>query len=298
MPTFRSFAKVNLHLEVARRRPDGFHDLRTIFSTIDLADDLEIVSAPSGVTLEIEGSDLASDGTNLVHRAAMAFLAAWGGLDGVRLRLRKRIPIGGGLGGGSSNAATTLLGMARLAAISPPAEELARVAAELGADVPFFLVGGRALGLERGDAIRPLPDLATPLELWLAVPPFGLSTAAVFAALGKVAERGADERIAVELAGSVPQSVDDAVGQNDLEAPAFALRPELEAVYNRLVRSRARAVRMSGSGSAMFAIFDDPDVARAAGVGLPPGTAWFPARTLGRAEWYRASGFGDPGEGD
>jgi len=292
VPIFRSFAKVNLHLEVVRRRPDGFHELRTIFTTVDLADELEIEPAAAGVELEVEAGEAPDGPTNLAHRAASRFLERWRGLPGVRIRLRKRIPVGGGLGGGSANAATTLLALARLAGRSIPESELSEVAAELGADVPFFLTGGRALGEGRGDRMTPLPDLASPLTLWLAVPPFALSTAAVFAALPARAGRDADPRVRAALDGHVPATVEEAIGLNDLEEPAFRLRPELAAVYTRLVRSRARAVRMSGSGSTVFAVFDDPEDARAGGVDLPPGYAWIRVETLGRAAWKSASGFG------
>lgn len=298
MPTFRSFAKINLHLEVVGRRDDGYHELRTIFSTIDLADDLEIEPAASGIALEVEGRPVPEGSSNLVYRAAAAFLERWGGLGGVRIRLRKKIPVGGGLGGGSSNAATTLLALARLAGATPPEVELARVAASLGADVPFFLVGGRALGLGRGDRIVPLADFASPLELWLAVPPFPISTAAVFAALSARTGRESDARVAAALVGQVPSTLDEAIGGNDLEEAAFGLCPELAALYTGLVRSRARVARMSGSGSTVFAAFDDPEVARAAGECLPDGCLWIPARTLGRAAWRRGTGLGGFEGGD
>lgn len=298
MPTFRSFAKVNLHLEVVRRRDDGFHELRTIFSTVDLADDLEIEPAPTGVDLEVETGDAPGGPANLAHRAATRFLERWGGLSGVRIRLRKRIPAGGGLGGGSSNAATTLLALSELSGRRIPQGELAEMAAELGADVPFFLTGGRALGLGRGDRTTPLPDLDPPLSLWLAVPPFALSTAEVFAALPGRRGREEDPRVRAALEGRLPATLEEAIGVNDLEEPAFRLRPELGAVYTRLVRSRARAVRMSGSGSTLFAVFDDPEDARTGGEGLPPGSAWIRVETLGRAAWRSASGFGAIEGGD
>lgn len=293
MSTFRSFAKLNLHLEVAGRRADGYHELRTLFSTIDLADELEIELTAGGVTLETGRADLPAGRENLVVRAAEAFLAAVGGGVGASIRLLKRIPVGGGLGGGSANAATTLRGLALMTGSGPSEAELERIARSLGADVPFFLHGGLALGLGRGDEIRPLPDLHDPLELWLALPSYSVSTAEAFRAFP--AERARAEpsrRVAALLAGGSIESAEGPIGENDLEAAVFGLRPELGALYTQLVRSRARVVRMSGSGSTLFAVFEDPDVARAAGIGLPPGTAWFPVRTLGRAEWHRASGYG------
>jgi len=293
MPIFRSFAKLNLHLEVAGRRPDGYHELRTIFQTIDLADEIEIERGGDGVALEVAGAELSAGAANLAHRAATAFLRRWpDGRGGVRLRLTKRIPAGGGLGGGSANAATVLLGLCALARIRPAYADLWREARELGADVPFFLVGGSALGLGRGDEIVPLPDRPAPAgQLWLALPPFAISTAAVFAALAG-ARRGMPSPLvlAAEI-GSPAPSGRGWIGENDLEPAAFGVRPELEAIYTHLVGAGARSVRMSGSGSTLFALFDDPAAARAAGVGLPYGTTWLQSRALGRAEWRRRSGF-------
>lgn len=298
--TFRSFAKLNLHLEVVARRADGYHDLRTVFQTVDLHDEvrLERTSRP-GVALEIRGAGLPTDERNLAHRAASAFLARRGGVrDGVRIEIDKRLPVAAGLGGGSSNAATVLEGLATLWGLPRGDEgvagELLGAARALGADVPFFLIGGTALGTGRGDELRPLPD-PTPspgTSLWLACPPFGLSTREVFE---RVAPRGpARPPPALEraLAGR-PFGLEELVGENDLEGPAFELRPELGALYTSLVRAGAKRVRMSGSGSALFALFDDSAEARAAGGLLPSGSNWMQVSALGRAAWRRAAGF-DP----
>ena len=293
MPTFHSFAKVNLHLEVVGRRADGYHELRTLFQTIDLADELELEPATSGVELEVVGSALPAGPANLARRAAESFLARWGGVgDGVRIRLKKRIPAGGGLGGGSANAATVLLGLCALWRIRPSYAELWSLARALGADVPFFLVGGTALGFGRGDEIVPLPDSrAGAVELWLALPPFSLSTSEVFAALGGEFRREPSPLLLGAQIGAPPARPRGWIGENDLEPAAFALRPGLETIYTGLVRAGATAVRMSGSCSTLFALFDDPAAARAAGAGLPSGTTWLRSRTLGRGEWRRASGF-------
>ena len=296
MPSFRSFAKINLHLEVVGRRPDGYHELRTLFQTIDLADELEIERAGAGVELEVAGSDLTPGPGNLARRAAESFLAHWGGRgDGVQIRLVKRIPAGGGLGGGSANAATVLLGLCSLWRVRPSYAELWAVARELGADVPFFLVGGRALGFGRGDEVVPLPDApARSLDLWLALPPFALSTPEIFAALGGDFRRAPAPLLLAAEVGENPARSEAWVGENDLEAAAFRLRPELERIYTGLVRAGAAAVRMSGSGSTLFALFDEPAAARSAGAGLPAGTGWLRTRLLGRADWRRASGLDAP----
>jgi 4-diphosphocytidyl-2-C-methyl-D-erythritol kinase len=301
--TFRSFAKLNLHLEVLRRRTDGYHELRTVFQVVDLCDLVRIGwSAGAGVELEVSGADLPGDRRNLACRAAEAFLARFperGARRGVRIELDKRVPVQGGLGGGSSNAATVLLGLAALAgldarapAVAAALEETARA---LGADVPFFLVGGAAVGEGRGDRLTALDDAAVrPLArgraLWLATPGFGVSTREAFALAVPRTDARPFPALSAALAGE-PVALEDLIGDNDLERPVFAARPELGALYTELVRSGARRVRMSGSGSTLFALYDDPAAARPIADLLPPGTLWMQVATLGRAEWWRAGGF-------
>lgn len=307
MPTFASFAKVNLHLEVVGRRADGYHELRTVFQTIDLADriTLEPRRAP-GVELALRGDPRLSTGRdNLAVRAAESFLATHPAapFGGVAIEVEKRIPAGGGLGGGSSNAATVLLGLARLAGLDPfhppVAERLAALGRELGADVPFFLVGGCALGLDRGDRIVTLPDPAPPSaggELYLVLPPFGLSTAEVFRNFGRIVDPLPFDPLERALAGE-RVGLDELVGRNDLEAAAFVLSPALGAMYTALVRGGAGRVRMSGSGSSLFAFFADATAAEAAAAALPRGVHWFRVSMLGRDAWRRAGGFESPAGG-
>lgn len=299
MKSFRSFAKLNLHLEVVRRRDDGFHDLRTVFVTVDLADELRLEQrVAAGIELRVRGADLPTDRRNLALRAAEAFERRFPGGGGLRLELDKRIPVGGGLGGGSSNAATTLLALARARGWDPFAPEVAselhRLATELGSDVAFFLVGGLAVGTARGDRLTPVPDLpAAPgePELWLAVPPFGSPTPEVFARSRPRGETAPFPALARALAGE-PVPWTELVGENDLEEPAFALRPDLRAVYTAAVRAGASVARMSGSGSTLFALFGDPAAAKAAAAALPPRTQWLKSSKLGRADWRRSGGFG------
>lgn len=299
--TFRSFAKVNLALELVARRPDGFHELRTIFQTVDLADELEIeLTARAGrVELEVEGADLPTGAENLAWRAARLFLDRWAPEGvGVALRLAKRIPAGAGLGGGSANAATVLLGMGQMLGTAPALDELRVAAASLGADVPFFLLGGAALGCGRGDELTPLAGPSGgESELHLALPPWPLSTAEVYRAVRLPGgERAPSAAVSAALAGRRVVRHEEWIGPNDLEEPAFAVRPEQAALYTSLVRTGARVVRMSGSGSTLFALFDDPAAARAAPGRLPPGTVWQKVSTLDRAAWRRASGLVTEGE--
>ncbi len=298
MARFRSYAKLNLHLEVLGRRDDGFHELRTLFQSIDLHDDLEIeLASGEAIELEVVGADLPSDARNLAYRAAAAFRERWGG-SGARIALRKRIPLGSGLGGGSSNAATVLLGLCRLRGLRPSLGELEAMAGRLGADVPFFLHGGTALATGRGDHIARLPDPLLGVAMGVALPPLEVSTAAVFAAhaVASVRPRWEIPRPAAE--GGEPVSVEDLIGWNELQATCFRLHPGLVDVYNALSVSGARAVRLSGSGAALFAVFATAADAAQAGSGLPPGVKWLPVRALGREEWLRQGGFDDLAGGD
>src|SRR6266481_9509404 len=168
-----AFAKINLRLDVLGRRADGFHELRTIFQTISLHDELRLrASRSDGVTLTIEGNQpLSAEPVekNLVYRAVDALRRELKIRRGVELQLKKTIPAGGGLGGGSSDAAAALLGTLRLEGRKLPAARLLEIAASLGADVPFFLLGGRALGANKGDEIYPLQDI--PKQHLLVVSP-------------------------------------------------------------------------------------------------------------------------------
>ena len=277
-----SHAKVNLHLQVVGRRPDGYHELRTLFQTVDLADELEVELAADGVTLEVSGADLPAGPANLAHRAAAGFLARWGGGHGARLRLRKRIPVGAGLGGGSSNAATVLRALQRLLGSPAPAPELQALARELGADVPYFLVGGTVLGLGRGDELVPLPDLPE-RRLLLALPPLQILTREVFADLGELTGEPLDPRIS-----SLVQQGRFGWGAlawcaNDLEKPVFRRWPELARLHRELLEAGAVAARLSGSGTALWAAFADAEEADLDPRRLTVDCRLHPVRTVSRA---------------
>jgi 4-diphosphocytidyl-2-C-methyl-D-erythritol kinase len=285
--TYRSFAKVNLHLEVLGQRPDGFHELRTVFQSIDLHDLVSLEIGGRGVRLEVTGARVPSNRSNLAHRAAAAFLSTWARPEGVSIELRKRIPVGGGLGGGSSNAATVMLALRDLLGEKRASDSrLKEIGCSLGADVPFFLTGGTALGTGRGDEILPLVDLPE-RELWLVTPAFESSTAAVFREL-------ADLTPDRQISSMGPLAWEDGVGwamvergRNDLQ-PLVARRfPDVGRVYNALIEGGARLVRLSGSGATLFACFDVAVKRSELESRLPPGCRVSKTRTLTRNSLQR-----------
>ena len=258
-------AKINLDLRVLARRADGYHELRTLFQEIDLHDTVIVEQTRGPFTLAGPADRMPLDSTNLVCQAAMRLWKASGRRGeprDVRVSIRKRIPARAGLGGGSSDAAATLVGLDRLWGARLGAPALHRLAAGLGADVAFFLLGGTALGLGRGDQLYPLLDVpVTPVVLVL--PPFGVPTADAYTWLS--ADRAGTVPQPIEdgsESGTVPNwtdwvSVPGAVPgwRNDLEAAVEARRPEIREIRRELADHGAWLARMSGSGSAVFGLF-------------------------------------------
>lgn len=271
----KAHAKVNLDLRVLGRRQDGYHDLRTVFQTIALHDTVVIDATPRrSLSLVGDASLMPIDNENLAWKAAEALWRAMGRAGeptGARITIRKRVPSQAGLGGGSSDAAATLVGLSRLwrSPLSPKA--LLAVAATLGADVPFFLIGGTALGLGRGDTIYPLIDLP-PCHIVVVRPPFGVSTRDAYAWLSNARDRASSSGSAA-AAGEPATSFG-----NDFEPVVEAHHPEIAEIRNRLRQLGARAARLSGSGSAVFGVFDTAARARQASTALGR-SAWNVAQT-------------------
>lgn len=287
--SFRSHAKVNLHLQVVGRRPDGYHELRTVFQMIDLHDSVEIVVAERGeVQLTVDAPGLSSGPDNLAWKAAATFRDRWAPGAGIHLRLRKRIPLGAGLGGGSSNAATVLLGLRALCGRPAEAEELWPVARELGADVPFFLLGGTALGFGRGDEAVPLPE-PPPTRFWLVLPPVEVPTGPVFRSLGDLTEATLPPSIGALVRVPKGRGVqfDALCGWNDLQGAVFRLHPDIAGIGTILEQAGATWICLSGSGSALVARFPGPELAETAAASLPSGCRLLPVRTVGRRIWRR-----------
>lgn len=265
----KSGCKVNLLLNVLGRRPDGFHELETLLQPVPLFDELSFRTAPSGIVLTCGDPRLPADPGNLVHRAAAAWLAAAGVRDGVRIHLEKRVPLAAGLGGGSANAATTLLGLNELFGQPLDGDRLARLAADLGSDVPFFLQHQPALAFGRGERVRALPpfDALRGRGLLLIHPGFGIATPWAYQQLAQFPEAlcgrpGRAARLVERLqAGDLTAAAPEFY--NALEAPAFRKFPIL-ALYQEWLRAQgALAALMSGSGSTTFALTESQDTALA-----------------------------------
>jgi len=250
-------AKVNLFLEVLGKRGDGYHDLGTLMVAVNLYDSLEVrAAAHDEVRLECDLPGLSTGQDNLVVRAALLLRERFGVRAGADIRLSKRIPLGGGLGGGSSDAAATLAALNRLWRLGQDAHRLGALGAELGSDVTFFFFGPAAWCAGRGEIVTPL-RISRPFDLVLACPPVGLSTASVFKALVPPEQTldGSAVRSALE-SGDV-----SALGRamfNRLEAPAMRLCPEVARLRRRLEALAPAGVMMSGSGSTVFALTDGP----------------------------------------
>jgi 4-diphosphocytidyl-2-C-methyl-D-erythritol kinase len=260
-------AKVNLHLEVLGRRDDGYHELRTIFAAVGVWDELWFESAPDGV-IEIyvePAGDVPASGDNLAVRAARALGEHLGVTHGARMTLRKTIPVAGGLGGGSSDAAATLAGLARLWGANEGSEELERLAAQLGADVPFFLVGGIAWGVGRGSEVTPLPDLP---PWWLVLlPGEPIPTAGVYRALEPTpldAHGGSEIYQWVAAGGDLPLRR----CRNDLQPTVVKRWPEVGRRLERLRATQPLLAMLSGSGGTVFGLYPDEAGARRAAAAL------------------------------
>jgi 4-diphosphocytidyl-2-C-methyl-D-erythritol kinase len=288
-----AFAKVNLRLDILDRRADGYRELRTIFQTISLRDTLELSIVPApGITMETDDASLSSAPDNLVYRAIDAVACETGFRGGIHARLQKRIPIARGLGGGSSNAAAALIGMLRLTKAKLPLARLMEIGARLGADVPFFLFGGRALAVNRGDEIYPLPDL--PLRTILVVSPRDIAVSTKDA-YGWVSAELTNRTEPPKIWGfcALCWSRQEALS-NDFEGPVFRHHPRLGEIRDALLERGAAEAALAGSGSAVFGVFRNPAQARRAARMFPEDLV-FLTETLSREKYGRALSWRVPG---
>jgi 4-diphosphocytidyl-2-C-methyl-D-erythritol kinase len=282
----RAFAKLNLGLEVLGLRRDGYHELRTLFQTVSLHDDVTLRVTPRGPrTIRCDHPLVPSDETNLALRAARELLDSAGRPEGVAIEIVKRIPVAGGLGGGSSDAAAVLLGLDRALDLGLGRAGLHEIARRLGADVPYFLYGGTALGIARGDEVYPLArQLRAPVVV--VDPGRPLSTRNVFSRHGaRLTPRENSRSIFYFVSSDLEGAAAFRALGNDLESAAFEEAPDLEAAVGRirgvLSEAGARLTALSGSGSAYFGVFQEPRRARKAAAALRAlGFRAFGCRTL------------------
>ena len=287
-----AFAKINLRLQILGKRSDGYHELRTLFQGVSLHDELRLrASHRPEISLSILGNTALSREPfkkNLVYRAVEALRRELKIQSGVEIELRKIIPAGRGLGGGSSDAAAALFGYLRLTGRTLPLARLLELASSLGADVPFFLLGGRALGVGRGDEIYPLPDIpklnvliVSPRDIhvptldayrWLKARPLTLIKSLANPTLWGFC--------------ALCWSAQGTGLSNDFESPVFRRHPRLAQIKRALLQKGAAEASLAGSGSAVFGVFPSPALARRAAVGFPDDQT-FVCETLSRDRYVR-----------
>ncbi len=279
----KACAKINLSLGVGQARADGYHQVRTVLQAIDLHDTLTLVARPGPFTIVCNEASIPTDSRNLIWKAAYELSRAIDRptVDGIEVRLDKRIPAEAGLGGGSTDAAAALRALAVLWNVRLDGIGLSAVARLVGADVPFFLIGGAAYGSGRGDDLLPLADVR-PFHVVLAKPDFGVQTGMAY---GWFDEDGAVQDAARSLA-AWPEALLSV--RNDLEPPVTRRHPLVAELVEQLEQAGAAAAAMSGSGSAVFGLFDSSArAARAARALAAPGVRILRAKTLGRREYWK-----------
>lgn len=263
---FRTPAKINLGLQIVRKREDGYHELETLFQMVSLYDDIELETLPVGIELECDNPDIPRDETNLVVKAARLLQEMFPDRKnlGARIRLVKRIPAGGGLGGGSGNAAGVLLGLNTLWDLRLKREDLLTLAAKLGSDVPFFLFAPSALGKGRGEILFPLQQ-AKKFSVILVFPKFPIATSWVYQSL-KLELTKRENHINL-LQKFYSQSDIERLGAhlyNDLEPVVLKEYPVIQALKDELRLSGASGSLLSGSGATVFGVYADNKVAQTA----------------------------------
>lgn len=252
--TLQSHAKVNLFLEVLGKRPDGYHELETVMQEVSLHDTLTFERIPGGIEIICDNPDIPRDESNLVWKAAALMMRRYPGHGGVRVTIVKRIPLGGGMGGGSSNAAVTLKALGRMWGLGLKKAELENLAAEIGSDAPFFIGGGCALCHGRGEKVTPI-RLKKRYWYVLVFPGFAVSTKEVYANLQTylttTVRRGT---LTYSVNCGTAGGEGEFVPFNRLEGPAFQLHPVLRRVRNTVAAACSDGAMLSGSGSTLFGI--------------------------------------------
>lgn len=274
----RAFAKINLDLRILGKRPDGYHEIRTVFQTIDWFDEIRIVPA---ARFDFRASQGPQDETNLVVRAVRAFEKCTKLNAVVSIRLTKNVPSGAGLGGGSADAAVTFLGLERVFGCDIAERDRVDALRSLGSDIPFFAVGGRATGSGRGDEVAPLEDDG---GYWLVLihPGVSIATAEAYSWLTVGGKPSSIEGFRTDFV-SDPEG---GKAVNDFEQPVFNRYPKLKEIRDELVRIGAFRAALSGSGSVLFGQFHSETLARQAAALMERDYSVRVARPLSRSEYF------------
>lgn len=290
--TLPSFAKINLHLRVMGKRDDGFHELCTVFQTVSLKDNLTFADAER-IVLTCSDKNIPLDEKNLIVKAAGLLSKKFGISKGASIYLEKKIPSPGGLGGGSSNAAVALIGLAELWKIKTTRAELMKIGDLLGSDVPFFFSGGTALGTGRGNKITEMAE-TTARPLLVVTPAVDVSTGDAFRQLNAPHLTKNHSKSILQICRSEAYRLDLQQTKliNDFENPIFNIEPEIRLVKDTLVNFGAEQALLSGSGASVFAFFENSASLQKAAEALKPRRDWrvFRARTISRAEYREALG--------
>lgn len=288
--TLPSFAKINLHLRVIGKRGDGYHEICTVFQTVSLHDDITFRKA-EGLALTCSDPQVPNGEDNLVIRAAKALRDRFHVNAGANIHLEKRIPAPGGLGGGSSNAAVALLGLAKLWQIPADISELEAIGAELGSDVPFFFHGGTAIGTGRGEKIDDTQQLVEKFIL-IVTPNIQVSTSEAFLGLSAPNLTTAEMESSLNVCRFEAEKLESRHSAliNDFERSVFAAEPEIGTVKERLLELGAAQALLSGSGASVFAIFDTEETRQATLKAIREGNNWrqFAVAAISRVEYREA----------
>ena len=293
-----SFAKINWFLHVPGKRADGYHEVITVLQTISLADELSFqLRADSEVSLVCDEPSIPVDDSNLVVKAANALRQRAGAPSGVQIQLKKRIPAKGGLGGASTNAAVTLLALNELWKCGLDIDDLVSLGSELGADVPFFLLGGRCVATGTGTSLTPVSDVPKQ-HLVTITPNAQVSTAEAYASLNAASLTTSESASILSSSLAELNSADSRQWplRNDFEKVIFEIEPEIERAKSALLDAGARGALLAGSGSSVFGLFDSETARNRACEDLKCEAGWrvFPCETLSRDEYFSAinsSGF-------
>ncbi len=259
--TFSSYAKVNIGLQIRSKRDDGYHNIHTVFQELDLHDTVTIAKQSDGCTIEVNKDNIPTDNHNICVKTYQAVKKYYQEIGGIAIKLVKNIPTGGGLGGGSSNAAATLKGINQLYELKISDKKMENIAASIGADVPFFIKGGTQVGDGIGAVLTPI-DQAIEGHYLLILPDISISTAWAYGAFKNCLEEASDRPNFAHFLER--KNLSQTIFDNDFERIVIPAYPEIGEIKKGLIEAGADYASLSGSGSTVFGIFSDESHAKTA----------------------------------